>query len=64
MDFYYQNFPNGVSPVTSAIFSDIQISGTMSNSAYQIEDGTYIPYKYPSCRRDQQSYGKNTVEPS
>ena len=37
------NFPNGVSPVTSAIFSDIQISGTMSNSAYQIVDGTYIP---------------------
>jgi hypothetical protein len=37
------NFPNGVSPVSSDIFNDIQIEGTISDSAYQIQDNTYIP---------------------
>jgi len=37
------NFPSGVSPVNSAIFGDIQITGKMSDSAYQVQDNTYIP---------------------
>lgn len=37
------NFPSGVSPVNSAIFDDVQITGKMSDSAYQVQDNTYIP---------------------
>ena len=36
-------FPSGVSPVNSAIFDDVQITGKMSDSAYQVQDNTYIP---------------------
>ena len=36
-------FPSGVSLVNSAIFNDVQITGKMSDSAYQVQDNTYIP---------------------
>ena len=39
------NFPNGVSPVTSSIFQDIQITGEMSNPAWQV-GLTSIPAVY------------------
>jgi hypothetical protein len=37
------NFPNGVSPVSSDIFNEISISGTMHDGTYQIAHGAYIP---------------------
>ena len=37
------NFRNGVSPVTANIFKGIQITGVMSDPAYEIADGKFIP---------------------
>ena len=37
------NFPDGVSPVNSAIFRGIEITGEMSDPAYTINSNTYIP---------------------
>ncbi len=40
------NFPDGVSPVSSNIFRDIQVTGVMGDPAYQVIDGRFIPVLY------------------